>query len=567
MGEARLHFSYLPWDDRDKLYQDYNRLQIVYEQALQSLSLCLNERHEVNHSLRYWRILVGPWLGYFIQMVFDRWFMLKTTLTDQEIDGVCIIQRQEGEGVPNDMSDFISLFVEDDWNENIYGQILKFMSIPVKTVCSSSNNIHLQKPKSQSLRTNPQRLKGLVSQLLNKFFGILTRSDDHFFISSYLGYKQDILLQVKLGQIPKLWFSQKLPRFQYSVKERCWKLPLTIDLGNSWCDFYSLLRLLIPQHIPASYLEGYQSLVKISEGLNWPQHPRLIFTSNSYCSDDFFKVWAGIKVEQGTPLIVGQHGGNYGMSLWGFDEEHQIDISDTFLTWGWNDAKQKKVQPLGNLKGFNASKIRPNRTGKALLVEMTMPRYSYHMYSVPVASGQWAEYFQDQCRFVGALPQNIRGSLRIRLYSHDYGLSQVQRWRSLNFSDVELDLGIRPMKELLQQTRLYISTYNATTYLESLSLNFPTIIFWNPKHWELRDGVQPYFDLLKEVGIFHESPESAAKQMTKVWDDIDSWWHDPKTQKAREVFCGYYACIPDKPLDFLAGFFKSYYNKKTVKPY
>ena len=41
------------------------------------MSLKLNEYHAKDHSTKYWRILVGPWLGYFIQILFDRWFLIK----------------------------------------------------------------------------------------------------------------------------------------------------------------------------------------------------------------------------------------------------------------------------------------------------------------------------------------------------------------------------------------------------------------------------------------------------------------------------------------------------------
>ena len=46
-----------------------------------------NEIHNVDHSLRYWRILIGPWLGYFIHILFDRWIMLKRAITEYEIEG------------------------------------------------------------------------------------------------------------------------------------------------------------------------------------------------------------------------------------------------------------------------------------------------------------------------------------------------------------------------------------------------------------------------------------------------------------------------------------------------
>jgi putative transferase (TIGR04331 family) len=108
---------------------------------------------------------------------------------------------------------------------------------------------------------------------------------------------------------------------------------------------------------------------------------------------------------------------------------------------------------------------------------------------------------------------------------------------------------------LIKKSRLYISTYNATTYLESLAWNIPTIIFWNPSHWELNEDAEFYIGLLKSVGIFHDTPESAAEQMIKVWDDISTWWGSEEVQNARQEFCKYYSSSSEKPLDQLRSIF------------
>lgn len=68
------------WDDRGKLEKDYMLLKSLYESTLRELTKKLNAVHEVSFSLRYWRIIVGPWLGYFIQILFDRWFSINHTL-------------------------------------------------------------------------------------------------------------------------------------------------------------------------------------------------------------------------------------------------------------------------------------------------------------------------------------------------------------------------------------------------------------------------------------------------------------------------------------------------------
>jgi putative transferase (TIGR04331 family) len=76
----KLSYEVLPyhWDDRKKLYRDYLYLDKLYEQILSELSQHLNQIHGVKHSVRYWRIIVGRWLSYFIQIFYDRYQSILT---------------------------------------------------------------------------------------------------------------------------------------------------------------------------------------------------------------------------------------------------------------------------------------------------------------------------------------------------------------------------------------------------------------------------------------------------------------------------------------------------------
>jgi len=544
------------WDDREKLHNDYLYLQILCAELLDELAAKLNEVHGVNHSVHYWRIIVGPWLGNFIQMLFDRWAMLRQVFRDNDISGVRVVRRKGDQFVPNDMAAFESLYLGDAWNESIYGQILDWMRIPADRIGTTSA-VHTS--RGNAATTGPVgRFKRRLAQVAASISAVLCRDDEYFFISSYLGLKQDLLLQAKLGQIPKLWRSVPVPIIPTDRAARHWQLPPSDYCG----DFPKLARALIPKHIPTAYLEGYRNLGALATNLPWPRRPAAIFTSNSFYGDDVFKTWAAERVEGGTPLVIGQHGGLYGMALWCFVEDHKIAIADRFLSWGWSQPEQNKITPVGNFKGFGRQ-IVSDKTGVALLVEMTVPRHSYHMYSGPVGSGQWLRYFEDQCRFVQALPERLREQLLVRLFPQDWGYSQRQCWQE-RFPDIKLDQGGESMASLMKKARLYISTYNATTYLESMSLDFPTIMFWNPNHWELRDSVLPIFEKLKSVGIFHETPESAARQMTEVWTDVTGWWQSAAVQSVRQELCDGYARIPDKPLDLMATLFRTIADSKDA---
>ena len=308
---------------------------------------------------------------------------------------------------------------------------------------------------------------------------------------------------------------------------------------------------ILASNIPLVYLEGYQELVNQANDNGWPRSPKLIWTSNAENSNEQFKAYAAEKSEQGSALVMGQHGGHYGMGLWSFTEEHQLAISDCYLSWGWTEKTAPHIRPVGQLKYKKELKVNHANQSGLLLVTCSIPRYSYHMYSI-IVSRQWIDYQEDQFSFCKALSPEIRKNLTVRLYGIDYGWDQALRWQD-QYPQVELDHGKQRIEHLIRRSRVYVSTYNATTYLESFTMNVPTIIFWDPKHWELRDSALPYFEELKKAGIFHETPESAAKQVNFVWDDVYAWWNSTKVQSARHKFCERYAYLPDNLVKRVTG--------------
>ena len=88
----------------------------------------------------------------------------------------------------------------------------------------------------------------------------------------------------------------------------------------------------------------------------------------------------------------------------------------------------------------------------------------------------------------------------------------------------------------ISKSKLIVSTYNGTTYLETLNLDIPTICFWNPKHWEINRQTEKYFNNLINVGILHYNSESAAKKVIEIWDNVDKWWSSIPVKKAKQEF-------------------------------
>ena len=143
-----------------------------------------------------------------------------------------------------------------------------------------------------------------------------------------------IILSIMLNQFKTFRFSPPTLTSRYDNTFRDW----TLDISTSCCridtKFINLLCTLLPKHIPKVYLEGYYDLIHSTTKFGWPSAPKCIFDSNSNYALDSFKAWAAETIYRTScQLFIGQHGGSFGMARCNFIEDHQISISDGFLTW------------------------------------------------------------------------------------------------------------------------------------------------------------------------------------------------------------------------------------------
>jgi putative transferase (TIGR04331 family) len=97
------------------------------------------------------------------------------------------------------------------------------------------------------------------------------------------------------------------------------------------------------------------------------------------------------------------------------------------------------------------------------------------------------------------------------------------------------------MLSQVKESRLCIHDYLGTTWLETLSMNFPTVVFCDPSRIKIIESAQPYLDDLRLINILHDSPESAAEFINKIYEDPMSWWMSSELQQVREKFCNQFA--------------------------
>lgn len=525
------------WEDQETFRADYEYLRGFYERVLGLLATRLNAIHHVDFDLRYWRILVGPWLGYFLHIVFDRWSSVQQAVTDWEISGTTILTGNDDSLVPNDMEELARMMIGDAWNHHIYGLMLRhFTAVPITDVARPVSHAATPTISTTGLK---HRLAARYARIASYF----VRDRDALLIRTYLPSLSALQLQLRLRQVPQIWDAPSAIRVPIDLRQREWAL----DIPSATA-FETVALALIPKQIPALYLEGYRRLSEHVERLPWPRRPRLIFTSNVLWHDTVSAAYTANKVSEGVRLVYGQHGGGYGVAAFTWAEEHEVAISDKYLTWGWDDASKPTIEPLGILKRGDKREGTAGARNRLVFVSLNLPRFTHRLSSDLFMLSD--RYYASSFLFTETLPKTIRRHLLVRATSFEFGWHEVQRWND-RFPDVEVDPGVLRMTALLLDARLAVYSYNSTGLLEAFASDVPCVCFWDPAMNPLRHSAIPYYEDLKRVGIFHETPESAGLHVATVWDDVDAWWSSPAVQKVLERFRYRYCRAPDDVLDRL----------------
>jgi putative transferase (TIGR04331 family) len=527
---------------------DYQRLGDLQEDLLVEIAHRLNEIHGVDHGVRYWRILLGPWLGTLLAALADRWMV---AVEGPDYERVLVTNVLEGgatDRIPSDNAQFRSMVFDDHWNHVVFGRMLQEeTSIECRPVKSLD-------PPAESGGQAPGKPSMLEAGLaiVAHLSRMLARPTDSVLRATSMPWRTEARVQMALGQIPALWTMIPLPKVDVPPDERwrSWSLP---EPGRS--RFEDHVRRWASVYLPTVYLEGYRNLLEAVEQSRLPSRPRVIFTSTSQFSDEVFKAWTAEKVMNGSPLLVGQHGGHSGIGRFSATNDHEVAIADRFASWGWADNARTKVTPTGQLKGFGRLRNRSDGGGSALLMLNVTPRYGYDLYDVPVA-GQWLEYHADQCEFVENLSPEVRRSLVVRLYQHDYGWDQAERWQD-RFPDLAYERSTDDYLTSLERCRVAICTYNGATFLETIAMDLPTVVFWDPKRSGLATRAHEVFAVLTEVGVFHETPGSAAAHLSEVWDDVEGWWGRADVRAACDLLRGTFSRDPEGTPDRVIGLLRS----------
>jgi len=513
-----------PWNDRDRFYRAAEYVDSCSEALLVQLSRYLNGVHGTDHSERYWRIVLGPWLILYTHVIYDRLIHLQSAF--ELYSGLeTIVMDPSSFRTPADFPEAVLFASSDAYNLQVFSQLLDLMGFrfPKKKYGSFGS----------AERGNPQP-KAIMASALEKLIRLPVKARATTTVTRIrnLAWKQGWRLARATG-------FRVLP-LHFNVERPFDRIPAVfnedrLDLGKLAFDepFQRILTALLPSHFPTLYLESYQAAhARIAKARQTP----IIMSEYAWSGDEEFKFSAAQAAERRNCLVTVQHGGGYGAYRSAPYEEHERRIGDYFLAWGWADDQMRNC---GNIVNPTFAQIEDQRRhaipgNTILFVATNQPRFLHRFQSGPVGS-QWEDYFDWQHRFITRMAGELRAFVCFRPYPFLYGHAGERRVPR-SFPSLPLDNSPALDYEQLVTARIVVVDHFATVALEALAANVPAILFWDPDRWEMRSEVKASFDQLREAEILWDSPEGAAEKLANVYADPGDWWNSDHVQAIRKEF-------------------------------
>lgn len=510
-------------------------LEELHARTLGALTSRLNSLHGVNYSSRYWTLLAGPWLLYYLHSQFDKYLRLKAAFSKYP-DLTTIVLDESEYLTPVDALDMINLLKGDFYNLQHYSSMLNVLGYRFP---SKASGVSLSKNISKFGQKSFSRFViEAWKKLFNKPLYVLTNRAGIVLHHSYFPRQVEFLLALKTGGkiMPVLVESGDFPNIDINGNMRASLGGL--DLGDR--EFEQVLSKLIAIDMPKTLVEHYKTLCALNDK-KFPFRPKAIFSAVSWYYDDCFKEWSARCAETGTLLMGTQHGGNYGSVAYFSQERYELSIVDRYYSWGWErETAPCRVVPMPATKATGRKMVSGGHENGLLYVTTSWMRY---LYQFPMTLDYSEAYFKNQIVFLAALAREPRALLKARPHREDMGCLGAQRLLDA-CPGLQIDGWDVPFQKSLARYSLYICDhcFCSTTFMQALYADKPSILF-HPGDFamdKVHPDAAPFYDELRKAQILFDNPIDAAKQVNAVYSDPRKWWNEPQRREAVARFkCRY----------------------------
>ena len=525
----------------------YSTIGGLHDELFAELAEKLNKYHGTNYSQRYWAQIISHWLMRSIEDLVKVFTEVSLTIEKHDITHVRIMESRIKDQTPINSHDYALLRTSEKFIVMLRSEVIRDMASKGTKICVIEKNIGNE--INETILSNGNTFKKITNLCLSKFVRKFSCFGNIFISTSYLPIWSEIVLKLSILQNPLIRIAGKI---QTDSKTSDFRNQLFDDINYDQ-PLKKFVACQLKWLLPRSYLEDYKSLKVLINDLGWPENPKVIFTANSFDTDDEFKIWSAEKISNGSTYVVMQHGNNFGTYRYPINPE--IHLADYFFTWGWTN--YEKEVPLF------CQTIRPKNRylNKKRVTLLVLRRQIPMRENLSDHPNLLNDLYREENNVLRLLKPEILSSAKFKNHPASKYKQDTLLDKYLLFDqDKKFIQDSIPAKKLYKSSKLVFFECYSTGVLECLSLDIPTIFLW-PEGLDslLNESVDDFKALIDSRVIFFSGSE-AALHINNIWSNVEDWWNDPTVQNARRMFVSKHARNVDSPIRNLRKILKSIEN-------
>ena len=511
-------------------YREKSRCYVknLYEKLSPKLYQNINSLHNTSHPYSYWDNILGYYLESILAQLFEKWTCLEKT-KKLEKNFITDVYNFDYKDLVFDTADdyqkqFFGGHYMRYWHHFCYTLIIKNQKKIEYEIIRKPNIKKIKK------KQNDINFKIKLIHLISELFLKLNKNVDNIFFST-INPRLTIKTFYKLKNFFLYKKELEIKDFKYDANLRNWCIDF--DYQNK---FEKFIVKELPKIIPKSVVEGYKfylNEINTNHNLNIKN---VYLTASGL--NDVSKILISELKKKKTKVINFQHGGNYGFIKSYTSEEHEIKNSNIFLSFGWNkkyilSALNKTKCKIKNFVPLDFPKINriKNQSNKILFI---LPHFEPYFFannneSYPICDEKLILIDQITQLF-NSIDANVLKEVELRFHPHDkksvkkYFMSKIKsKVKILDAKDKNFPLSFN-------EYFLCVSLYPGTSFLQTLFMNIPTLVFFDTKLWKMRNQSKKHLKILKKNQIYFDDIKKLSQFINCNSKNLEKWW-DTKTIK------------------------------------
>tara|TARA_B100000768_G_scaffold181896_1_gene207231 strand:- start:809 stop:2602 length:1794 start_codon:yes stop_codon:yes gene_type:complete len=523
------------WTDFNKLKKDSKYIENQYERILSILYKDLNKLNKKKNNKRYWRIIVGPWLTFYIATMFDRWETIRIFFKKNKNLKTSYLKNINKNILTskNTLSFLYNAQNNDIWNHENFLRIINFNYKENINHQAATINV-LKKNKIKVIKNNFKTIIRYFVTLIDTGISFFALKYNRVILDSFQFSKLDLIkLHLKSKMIPAFYINtfKDLELNSNRILEYNKRKLLLKDLDFSNKSFLHFLVTSLRDDLPICFLEEFNKINSSVAYLS-SQRKKTIITMTSHFFNERFKIWLAEMTSKGSKLQIAHHGGSLPPKLSLFID-HNDKISDKILSWfKFNKKIFKQMSPVQLLR---FKKIHNKSKNTCLILACETNRYPVRCQSWPYVE-QYKLWLNDINIIVENLQPIIQKKVIYRCSSDQMGFGTINRFKQKFKKLKSTDIHQSNLTKELSKAKLTICTYPDTTIADSIMSDTPTIIVFSTKLYRLSKQSNKIIKYLKKNNIFFDDMKKASKHVNNIWRDPNIWWKSSKVQVALARF-------------------------------